>query len=113
MAGTPGALPIKTMTGYPVKNAQGAALGNLVEVLLEHATGRVAYAVISFGGVAGLGGKLIGIPWDRLKLNYGDASFRLEIDRALLDRAPPLDRQNYPGAPDLGWLEHSPHPEQA
>jgi PRC-barrel domain len=47
----------KTLFEYRVKSPQGEDLGKIEEVMIDMEIGRVAYAVLSFGGLLGLGSK--------------------------------------------------------
>ena len=52
--------------GTPVKNSNGDNLGDIKELVLDPRSGKVVYAVVSFGGVLGMGYKLFIIPWKAL-----------------------------------------------
>ncbi len=43
--------------------------------------GRVAYAVLSFGGFLGMGDKLFAIPWAALKLDTANKCFGLHVSK--------------------------------
>jgi hypothetical protein len=62
--------------------------------------GRIAYAVLSFGGFLGIGNKLFAIPWDALKLDEENHEFILDIDRNTLENAPGFDKDNWPDMAD-------------
>jgi sporulation protein YlmC with PRC-barrel domain len=49
-----------------VVNARGEDIGKIDEIMIDIPTGRIAYAVLSFGGFLGMGDKLFAIPWGRL-----------------------------------------------
>ena len=55
----------KTLFDYRVKSPQGEDLGRIEEVMIDMEVGRVAYAVLSFGGFWGLGDKWVPVPWER------------------------------------------------
>jgi hypothetical protein len=44
-------------------------VGTIERIMLDKATGKVAYAVMSFGGFLGLGHDHYPIPWPRLTYN--------------------------------------------
>ena len=92
--------------GDDVKNTAGEDLGKLEEIILDVGTGRVAQAVLSFGGFLGLGDKLFAIPWDVLTLDAENECFILNVDRETLEEAPGFDRDNWPQTPSEGdsWL---------
>jgi sporulation protein YlmC with PRC-barrel domain len=62
-------LAADTLTGDKVVNLQNEDLGTIEHLMIDLATGRVAYEVLSFGGFLGKGDKLFAIPWSALALN--------------------------------------------
>jgi sporulation protein YlmC with PRC-barrel domain len=58
----PNVLSATTMIGDAVRNPQGEELGELEELMIDLDAGRIAYAVLSFGGFLGIGDKLFAIP---------------------------------------------------
>ena len=92
-----------TLTGDKVVNAAGEDLGKIDEIMLDTPTGRVAYAVLSFGGFLGMGDKLFAIPWDQLSLDENNEHFVLNVDRAKLEQAPGFDKDNWPDMADHSW----------
>ena len=70
-----------TLNGDDVKNAQGEDLGHVKDIMLDTENNRVAYYVLSFGGILGMGDKLFAIPPEAMKLNTNDKCFILNIDK--------------------------------
>ena len=68
MAQTPTVLAADTLTGDKVVNRQKEDLGKIEHLMIDLETGRIAYAVLSFGGFLGMGDKLFAIPWSALAL---------------------------------------------
>lgn len=57
-----------------------------VESLLLNKDNRVTGVVVSFGGFLGLGGKLVAIDWDALKLDeFGERAFMATVDMTLAE----------------------------
>ena len=56
-------LSASTLAGDSVRNPAGEDLGMIDELMIDIPSGRVAYAVLSFGGFLGLGDKLFAVPW--------------------------------------------------
>jgi sporulation protein YlmC with PRC-barrel domain len=85
--------------GAKVTNDQGEDLGKIDDVAI-YGNGQVAYAVLSYGGVLGVGDKLFAIPWSllRSKHNEGDRNLRIavNIDKDRLKGAPGFDKGNWP-----------------
>jgi sporulation protein YlmC with PRC-barrel domain len=92
-----------TLAGDRVRNSQGDDLGTIEEIMLDVTTGRVAYAVLSFGGFLGIGDKLFAIPWEALELNEAEHEFLLDVDRQQLESAPGFDKNNWPDMADPSW----------
>ena len=55
--------------GTPVSNAAGERIGSIENVMIDKPSGRVAYAVMSFGGVLGFGKSRYPLPWDLLEFD--------------------------------------------
>ena len=64
----PALMGADTLLGNDVYNQDNEKLGDIKEFMLDMATGKVAYAVLSFGGLLGMGDKLFAVPWAALKL---------------------------------------------
>ena len=90
----------REVRGRRVRNRVGDDLGVIEEVMIDLPTGRVAYAVLSFGGFLGIGGKLFAIPWQALKWNAADREFILDVDKQILQSAPGFDKDNWPNMAD-------------
>ena len=55
-------------------------------LMIDVEQGRIAYAVLSFGGFLGMGDKLFAIPWSALAVDTVERQFILNVDKELLDR---------------------------
>src|SRR5437764_1164858 len=53
----PQVMAADTLTGDKVVNEDGETLGEITDIMIDVPTGRVAYAVLSMGGLLGMGGK--------------------------------------------------------
>lgn len=67
------------VVGTAVYNSAGEHLGSIYSVMLHKISGRVAYAVMSFGGFLGLGERYHVLPWD--VLTYDEAKGGYNIDK--------------------------------
>jgi len=70
-----------TLTSDEVRNQSGEDLGKIEEIMLDVPSGRIAYAVLSFGGFLGIGDKLFAVPWQALQLNEDDKCFILNVSK--------------------------------
>jgi sporulation protein YlmC with PRC-barrel domain len=100
------ALSASSLIGDNVKNPHGEDLGKIEEIMIDTDNGRVAYAVLSFGGFLGIGDKLFAIPWDALQVAPEEKAFVINIDKETLENAPGFDKDNWPQTPpgDDDWL---------
>jgi sporulation protein YlmC with PRC-barrel domain len=94
-----------TLNGNDVYNHKDEDLGDIKEIMLNMRTGRVSYAVLSFGGFLGLGEKLFAVPWDALKLDTVNKRFVLNVDKERLENAPGFDKDHWPNMADPIWAE--------
>lgn len=101
----PQVLSAGTMIGDKVVNPKGENLGEIKELMIDLESGRVAYAVLSFGGVLGLGDKLFAIPFQALTLRPDHHDFVLDVDKDRLKNAPGFDKNNWPKTADRKWGE--------
>jgi sporulation protein YlmC with PRC-barrel domain len=77
--------------GTPVLAPDGQALGEIYDVMLEKRTGRIAYAVMSFGGVLGLGKKYHPLPWLALKYVPDAGGYVVGIPVEDLEKGPTIN----------------------
>jgi len=93
-------LSAATLSGDKVRNPEGEELGRLEDFVLDLGTGRIVYAVLSFGGILGLGNKLFAIPPSALTRNEDEDCLVLDVDRRQLEQAPGFDKENWPDFAD-------------
>lgn len=99
----PRVFPASEVLKSDVRNAAGENLGEIEEVMLDVATGRVAYAVLSYGGVLGIGEKFFAIPWERFAQVPGEDYWILDLTKEELDRAPGFDPDHWPMTEEVEW----------
>src|SRR5262245_16993941 len=71
-----------------VHDAAGKKIGEVDHLMIDKISGRVAYAVISFGGFLGLGHSHYPVPWGALKYDTSLGGFRTNINEQQLKDAP-------------------------
>ena len=103
VASEPRVLAADTLTGDKVVNLQNEDLGTIEHLMIDLATGRIAYAVLSFGGFLGMGDKLFAIPWTALTVDTVEKRFILKADKELLKFAPGFDKERWPNMADRAW----------
>ena len=92
-----------TLQGDEVYNAADEKLGEITDIMIDVPTGRVAYAVMSVGGVLGLGDKLFAVPWSALRLDTERKCFRLDASKEQVENAPGFDKDHWPSMADPAW----------
>ncbi|MCO5384336.1 MAG: PRC-barrel domain-containing protein [Methanosarcina barkeri] len=96
-------LSASTIKGDKVVNRAGEDLGKIEELMIDLQDGRIAYAVLSFGGFLGMGNKLFAIPWNALTLRVHEHAFLLDIPKETLEKAEGFDKDNWPTT-NREWL---------
>ena len=92
-----------TLMGEDVYNHKDEDLGDIKEIMLDMNNGKVAYAVLSFGGFLGIANKLFAVPWSALKLDTENKRFILNVDKERLESAPGFDKDHWPDMADPIW----------
>ncbi|MEW6706631.1 MAG: PRC-barrel domain-containing protein [Pseudomonadota bacterium] len=99
----PRLMTASTLTGDKVVNRSGDTLGEINEIMLDVPRGRVAYAVMSAGGVLGVGQKLFAIPWNAMVLDTDRHCFILDVPVERFKEAPGFDKDHWPEQADEQW----------
>ncbi len=72
--------PSSKMLSGKVTDKMGEPYGRITDLLIDPANGKVALAVLSFGGVLGLGDTHRLIPWEAFQMNPNTFDFQISID---------------------------------
>jgi sporulation protein YlmC with PRC-barrel domain len=92
-----------TLIGDHVHNLKNEHLGEIKEIMLDMRTGKVAYAVMSSGGVLSIGEKLFAVPWEALTLDTVHKRFTMDMDLEKIENAPGFDTDHWPDMADQQW----------
>lgn len=93
----------KTVIGCNVVNAQHENLGKIEDLVLDAGAGRIAYAVLSFGGFLGMDDKYFAIPWNAFRFESAEKRAVLNLDKKRLENAPGFDKNNWPDMANQKW----------
>src|SRR5215218_11418070 len=74
--------------GTNVYRSKGEKIGQIERVMIDKITGKVAYAVMSFGGFLGLGEDYYPVPWSLLTYNQRLGGYEVNISEEQLRGAP-------------------------
>jgi hypothetical protein len=88
--------------GTAVRRLNGDKLGHIERLMIDKVSGRVSYAILSFGGFLGMGTSLLPLPWARLAYNPKFEAYVLDIDDEELKRAP-----SFRADKDFDWGDRS------
>jgi len=96
-------LAASTINGTKVKNIDGEDLGHIEDLMIDLDDGRISYAVLSFGGMMGMGNKLFAVPWHSLAVDTENELFIFNVTKEKLKNAPGFDKDNWPDMADPEW----------
>ena len=74
--------------GTAVYGSDQQKIGSIQRVMIDKVSGKVAYAVLGFGGFMGLGVKHFPVPWDRMKYTVALDAYEINLSDEELSRAP-------------------------
>lgn len=74
--------------GTPVRRSDGEKVGTIERLMIDKRSGKVAYAVMSFGGFMGLGEGYHTLPWGVLTYNPSLDAYEVNITPEQLKGAP-------------------------
>ncbi|CAG9932608.1 PRC-barrel domain-containing protein [Candidatus Nitrotoga arctica] len=99
----PQLMGVNTLIGNDVYNQIEEDLGDIKEIMLDMESGKIVYAVLSYGGILGIGEKLFAVPWGALTLDTPNKRFILNVEKDQLENAPGFDKDNWPNVADPAW----------
>jgi hypothetical protein len=76
------------VAGTTVYNPEGDSLGSIHDIMIDKHSGRVAYAVMSFGGFLGMGEKYHPLPWSALTYDADKGGYNVGLTADQLRDAP-------------------------
>ena len=88
--------------GTAVRRPNGEKIGHIERLMIDKISGKVSYAIMSFGGFLGMGANLLPLPWARLTYNRDIEAYQLDITDDELKRAP-----SFLADADFDWGDRS------
>ena len=86
--------------GTAVYGADNTKIGSIERVMIDKMSGKVSYAVLSFGGFLGIGDDHYPLPWQSLKYDTNLGGYRTGITQDQLQGAPKYSNDN-----DWNWSD--------
>jgi sporulation protein YlmC with PRC-barrel domain len=74
--------------GTAVYNRQGEKLGSVHNFMVDKRSGKVEYAIMSFGGFLGMGDSYHPLPWNVLTYDTRQGGYVVDLDKRVLQDAP-------------------------
>lgn len=81
-----------------VKSHSGENLGEIKDLVVDPENGEVVYAVVTFGGVFGVGSKLFAVPFQALRWIRDEEYYVLNVAKSILENAPGFDNDHWPNS---------------
>lgn len=95
------------LIGCTITNPKNESLGEIEDIVLDARNQRVAYVVVGFGGVLGMGEKYFALPWRLIEIVQRSSDdlprVTLGLDHATLKAAPGFDKANWPDMANPTW----------
>lgn len=89
---TPSLIGSDKVEGTVVYRSSGDKVGSIQRVMIDKLSGKVAYAVMSFGGFLGIGEEYYPLPWSMLTYNSNLGGYEVNISEQQLRGAPKFSR---------------------
>ncbi|MGH8307515.1 MAG: PRC-barrel domain-containing protein [Gammaproteobacteria bacterium] len=87
--------PVSALRNCVVRDDRGKRLGHIEDFMLDFPTGAIAYVVLAFGGLLGLGNKLCAVSPDMLNFEEIKDCFRLRGGKDTLKKALMFNRYDW------------------
>ena len=82
------AIRAKRVIGTNVKDTAGHKIGEVEDIVLDKASNNIMFAVVSFGGILGVGEKYHPLPWSTLDYDEAEGSYVVNLTKEQLQAAP-------------------------
>lgn len=95
----------RSVIGMRVVNNERQDLGKIEDVLLDTRNNRASYAILSFGGILGVGDKHFALPWEALVFDLSQKLAIIDVPKERLQNAPGFEKDAWPDVADAAWGE--------
>ena len=80
--------------GTAVRRPNGDKIGHIERLMIDKVSGKVSYAVLSFGGFLGIGEDHYPLPWSKLNYDESLGGYRVDVTKEQLEGAPKYDYEH-------------------
>ena len=77
-----------SLIGSVVRSPDGKDIGKVSALLIDPRDGRVSSTVVTVGGVLGMGGSTVAVPWSALKIQQDNRRLVVTMDQKTIEQAP-------------------------
>jgi sporulation protein YlmC with PRC-barrel domain len=102
----PSDLRASRLTGMDVRNAEGAELGDVQDLVIDMRTGQVAYVALAHGGILGMGEDLYAYPVKAFSLSSDREELVLDATEEQIESSRGFNEESWPklrGDRDYWW----------
>lgn len=86
----------KKVAGTEVYNERGDHLGEVHDVMIDKVSGKITYALMSFGGFLGIGEKYHPLPWESFYYDTRKGGYVVKLSKDQLQSAPIVEDEARP-----------------
>jgi hypothetical protein len=86
-----------------VRNNENEKLGKVEDLIVNFGSGHVGYAILSTGGVLGIGDKLVLVPANQFAYALSEKKLILNTSKDVLKNAPRFEKGKWPDLNDPQW----------
>jgi len=97
---------VSTLLKSDVLNKANEKIASVTDLILQ-SDGRIDYAILGVGGLAGIGTKYTAVPWSDLNIKHLHGKWAVDLDmtKDALEKAPKLQDDNYKELTNPQWVE--------
>src|SRR5215207_7401850 len=88
--------------GTTIYNRSKENIGKIHKVMINKRTGKVAYVVVQYGGLMGVGSDYYPMPWNVLDYDTSYGGYVVDMTKERLQNAP-----HYAGSSEPNWFDRS------
>ena len=93
-------IPAERVNGTDVYGQDGAKVGKIEDLAIDKESGLVAYAIIGFGGLLGVGERYAPVPWSVLRYDTEKRGYVTPLPTQALKEAPSFEPRELSGWSD-------------
>ena len=83
----------------------GQEIGKVNDLIMDTRSGRIAFVVVTFGGVLGIGEDKVPVPWPVFDVNSEGRLYAVTVDKEMIRSAPHLTQKDWGELQDPGFAQ--------